>query len=134
MAYEIPNFQLGVLAADIDMSNADTYQYTPVRARATSGVGVSGAAALAPVAVEGDQIVGVLQNNPQLAEAGTVMVEGVTKAKAAGTIAVGDKLMAATAGGFKVGTTGLYGVATALEPAVLGDTFSILLQNHGVLP
>lgn len=133
MAYEIPNFYCGVLAANQDLSAESTYQFTPVRVVASSGLGVSGLAAVAPVAATGDPILGILQNNPQLAEAATVMVEGISKVLAKGTLAVGDPIMAAPAGGVLKATSAKYVIGYALEPASAGDITTMLLKSNGLL-
>lgn len=133
MSYEIPNFFVGVFPADVDMSNEATYQFSGVSvytAVNTRGTGVGGAA-LCPPGSTSTSIIGVLQNNPQVGEAGTVMVEGVSKAIAGGTFNIGDKLMVTAAGKFVLATSGNYQVAVALESAVLNDVTTILLQRNG---
>lgn len=133
MGYEIPNFWVGVFPADIDMSVESTYQFSGVcvfTAVSTAGYGVGGAAIVPPSSAT-TPIIGVLQNNPLQGEAGAVMVQGVTKAIAGGTFAIGDLLMATAAGKFVKCTSTNYAVAVALESAVLGDICAILLQRNG---
>lgn len=129
--YEIPGFMIGVLEANIDMSVESTYQFTPVTVVAASGSGLVGPAALAPVSATGDQIIGILQNNPQLAEAGTVMQSGISKALIKQTVTIGAKLMAAPTGGLQVATAGNFAVAVALNAGVAGDVIPVLLTNLG---
>ena len=129
-AYEIPSFYVGVLEANVDMSSESTWQYTGVDVAAASGAGLVGEAALvAPAA--GDPILGVLQNNPQLAESGQVMVAGVSKAQAGGTFAIGAILAVNSSGKFLAATSGQYGVAQALQSGVAGTIVSVLVRNYG---
>lgn len=133
MAYEIPNFFLGVLPADIDMSTEATYQYTGVcvyTAQNVTGAGVGGAA-LCPPSSTSTPIIGVLQNNPQLNEAGTVMVQGVTKAVAGAGFPIGTLLEVNSAGKFLTATSGQYAVAQALENASTNDITTVLLIRNG---
>ena len=141
MGYEIPDFYVGVFPADIDMSanpspgsdTDPTYQFTGVcvyTALNTQGTGVGGAAIIPPSATS-SPIIGVLQNNPQLGEAGTVMVQGVTKALAGGSFDIGDLLQCNSSGAFILATGGTFAVAQALEQAVSGDICAILLIRNG---
>lgn len=135
MAYEIPNFYVGVLPADINMSTESTYQYSGVcvyTAVSVSGAGVGGAA-LCPPSATSNPIIGVLQNNPQQGEAGTVMIQGVTKAIAGGVFHIGDFLMVNSTGQFVKATSTNFIVATALETAASGDITTVLLQRNGKL-
>lgn len=133
MAYEIPSFFVGVMPADIDMSSELSFQFAGVcvyTALSTLGTGVGGAA-LCPPSATSSPIIGILQNNPAQAEAGNVMVEGVSKAIAGGSFNIGDLLMATSAGKFVLATSGNYAVAQALEQAVLGDISTVLLIRNG---
>jgi hypothetical protein len=140
MSYEIPDFYVGVLPADIDMSaqpnaNEDpTYQYTGVcvwTAVSTTGTGIGGAA-LVPPGSTSSPIIGVLQNNPQLGEAGQVMIQGVTKAAAGGTFQIGNLLACNSSGKFVLWSSGsTYAVAVALETAASGDITTILMLRNG---
>lgn len=131
MAYEQPSFVVGVFPADADLS-ADVNQYCFAKvaaATATVGTGTGGAAVTKAGA--GVPVLGVLQNNPMLGEAATVMCGGITKLIAGGTIAVGA-LIAADANGHAVtAATGAYAVGVALESAVANDIFTVLLQSNG---
>lgn len=133
MAYEIPNFTVGVLPADVDMSSEAAYQYAGVcvyTAISTVGTGVGGAA-ICPPSAASTPIIGVLQNNPQQGEAGTVLVQGVSKALASGAFNIGQLLMVDSAGKFLVATSGNYAVAQALEKAAIGDITTVLLVRNG---
>lgn len=133
MAYEIPNFTVGVLPADVDMSSEAAFQYAGVcvyTAISTVGTGVGGAA-LCPPSAASSPIIGVLQNNPQQAEAGTVLVQGVSKAQAAASFNIGDLLMTNSSGQFLKATAGNYAVAQALEKAASGDITTVLLIRNG---
>lgn len=128
MAYEIPSFTLGTLPANVDMSD-DAFQYTAVDIGAAvapvSGTGIGGAA-LVP-ASSGSPVLGILQNRPKANEAGTVMCDGVTKARAGGTIAVGAYIKVGT-GGKLVSSAKADAIGRALESAVTGDIFTVILR------
>lgn len=129
-AYEIPDFYVGVLEANVDMSVEATWQFAAVDVAAASGAGLTGEAALvAPAA--GAAVLGILQNNPQLAEAGQVMCTGVSKAKAAAAFNPGTILMTNASGGLLTATTGNYGVAKALQVGASGTVVSVYLANYG---
>lgn len=135
MAYEIPSFLVGVFPADIDMSTESTYLYTGVcvyPAVSVTGYGVGGAALIPPSGATTPAI-GVLQNNPQQGEAGSVMVAGVTKALAGGAFVIGDLLYSNSAGLWlkAAGSSGNYALAQALETGVSGAYCSILLLHNG---
>lgn len=133
MAYEIPNFYVGVFPADIDMTSEASYQYAGVcvyTAVSVTGTGVGGAALINPGTFS-SPILGVLQNNPQQGEAGTVMVQGVTKALIGGTVQIGDLLKVQADGTFIKATSGTYAVAMALEQSAIGDIAAILLIRNG---
>lgn len=135
MGYEIPNFVVGVLPADVDMSNEATFQYTGVcvyTAVSQLGAGVGGAA-ICPPSASSSPIMGVLQNNPIAGEAGQVLVEGVSKAHAGGVFNIGDLLMVNASGLFIKATSGNYAVAMALETAASGDITTVLLVRNGKL-
>ncbi len=139
MAYEIPDFYVGVFPADINMSSMVgtgpnfSYQYTGVgiyTAVSTQGTGVGGAA-LIPLSVASTPMIGVLQSTPQQGEAGQVMIHGVTKAQAGGAFSIGQLLMTNSAGHFVLCTTGNLAVAQALETAASGDITTVLLIRNG---
>jgi len=130
MAFEIPGFSFS-LPANIDMSSEAAYQFTPVAVVPATGTGINTPQAIAPVAATGDPAIGVLQNNPQLAEAGTVMVGGISKILLGGTVTIGQLLMATPSGGFQVATSGKYAVAQALEAGSSGQIITGLLLHNG---
>jgi hypothetical protein len=129
VAYEQPEMLIGVLEANVDMSSESTWQYSAVDVAAATGSGLTGPAALVACA-DGAAMLGVLQNNPQLAEAGTVMSEGISKIKCGGTFAIGDLLMV-SGGAFVLATTGNYAVAKALEAGVSGIIACAYLGTFG---
>lgn len=104
----------------------------------------------AALAVLGEPIVGVLQNNPIAGQSATVQVLGITKAKAAGTIAAGAFVGANASAQFVTGTKGTTntsdaGVAAdalvggniagiAKTAAVSGDLFELILMHMGAVP
>lgn len=135
MSYEIPLFYVGIFPANQDMSVEATFQFVGVRVRANTGTGVVGAgvggAALDLPASAGDPILGILQNNPQINEAGTVLCEGISKALISGTVHIGNILAVDTAGNLKAATSGQFGVAMALEENVTGDLGTVYVRNFG---
>lgn len=131
-AWEIPGFAYS-LPANIDMSSEGAYEFTPVTIVAASGAGINTPSALAPVAVTGDPIIGVLQNNPQLAEAGDIVQSGISKIQVKQAVTIGAKLMAAPAGGFQLATAGNYITALALDVGAPGNFIPGLLVNLGKL-
>jgi Uncharacterized conserved protein (DUF2190) len=133
MAYEIPDFLVGIFPADIDMSTESTFLYTGVcvyPAVSVTGYGVGGAALIPPSGAT-TPIIGVLQNNPQQGEAGSVMVQGVTKALAGGNFNIGDILESNSSGLLVKATTGNFGVAQALEVGSNGIYVAVLLIRNG---
>lgn len=127
MSYEVPNFVPGVFDANVDLTDA---QYLPVKSVAATGANVSNAA-IAKIGSSGEPMIGILQNSPQLAEAATVMVSGISKAVCRGTgLVVGAKLMAVPTG-LGVATSGSYVVATLLEDGSDGNVLSVLIQQNG---
>lgn len=130
-AWEVPGLTFS-LPANIDMSVQATYQWTPVRALAATGAGINTPVACAPVAATGDPIVGILQNNPLLAEASNIMADGISQALLGGTVAVGDQLMATPLGGLQKATTGKNIVAIALDSGVSGQLIAVLLKGNGL--
>lgn len=130
-AYEIPNFYVGIFPAEINMSTEATYQFHAVFIGAASATtGAYGASLQMPAA--GGNILGILQNNPMLGEAGQVMVEGISKATAGATIsAPGVLLMTTTAGALIPATSGNVACAIALAAASSGDIIPVLLKNCG---
>jgi hypothetical protein len=130
-AWEIPGFSF-TLPANADYSTEATYLYTPVRAIAATGAGINTPTAASPVAATGDPMIGVMQNNPQLAEAATIVNSGISKVLCKDTVAIGDKLMACPAGGFIKATSGKYAVALALDAGSALQYVPALLINLGL--
>jgi hypothetical protein len=132
MSYQIPLFYVGVIPANIDMSNEASFQFAGVSLVGgnSQGTGIGGAALDKP-STSSNPILGVLQNNPLAGEAGQVMVEGVTQAIASGSFNIGDLLMVDGNGAFLKATSTNYAVAQALEVAQSGDITTVLLRNFG---
>lgn len=129
VAYEMPNFYVGVVQANLDMSLESSYQFVAVDVIPASGLGLSGAAIALPAS--GGAILGVQQNNPLLGEASTVMVHGISKARLSGTVAEGDLLKVDAAGKFLVATSGMQASAKAMQAGVSGDVIAVLLKSYG---
>lgn len=141
MSYEIPDFYVGVLPANVDMSDNgidSLFQYSVVDvtvATATQGYGVGGAA-IAPAPSAGVPALGIIQHNPQLGEACQVMSEGVSKAQVGANVAIGQLLMAAAPNGSGVSllipaTSTNYAIARALETGSSGAIVAVYLRNFG---
>lgn len=128
---EMPCFYVGVLQANIDMSVSSTYQFSAVDNAAASGTGVGGPSALVVPASSGAAILGVLQNNPALGVAGDVMVHGITKMQAGGTIAAGAIVATNAAGQAVTAASTNYGIGKAIQAGVTGNIISILLFGYG---
>lgn len=131
VSYEQPNMLFGVLEANVDMSVESTWQFTGVDALAASGAGLTGPAALVAPISSGAPILGVLQNNPQLAEAGTVMIHGVSKIAAGGVFQIGDLLAVNASGLFVKAASTNFAVAKALEVGANGLISCALLFGYG---
>lgn len=125
--FEIPNFIVGVLQANADLS---AKQYYCVDVKQATGSGLSGPSVDLPAA-SGANVIGLLQNKPILGEAANVMCAGISKGFLGGTVAVGDSLMTDSAGKLIVATSGNYQVARALDAGVSGDICAVLLQRAG---
>jgi hypothetical protein len=129
-AVELPNFSIPWLEANINMSTEATYQFTGVAIIAASASGLVGPAAIGSPAA-GAQIVGVLQNNPQIGEAAEVLQQGVSKGLLSNTVSIGQILAVDTAGNFLPATSGQYGVAMAMQAGVATDIITLLISNFG---
>ena len=136
--FEIPNMLVGVWPANIDMSTTTNpgsppdYQYTVVDLYAVAtGVDASVGAGL-NLASAGYPALGTLQNNPQKNEAGTVMIQGISKARAGtGGWAIGQLLMSDGAGALVAATSGNHAIAKAMSAASAGDISSALIKSYG---
>ncbi len=130
-AFEIPGFLVGVFPANSDLSGA---QYKAMDLVAVSGSGVNTAAGAAlALASAGYPALGILQNAPVIAEAGTVMVSGISKALiGTGGCTVGQ-LLAAGSDGLVVATGGAHAIAKALSTASATNVAAVLLKSYGVI-
>lgn len=120
MAIENLNFVIGHLAAAADYSATGQYRGM------IASTAANHTAVLASVA--GQQIIGILRNEPEAGEACEIVVEGVAKAIAGGTIVRGDRLSVASTGALVASTGAGAIVGVALESAASGAIFSVLLQ------
>lgn len=77
----------------------------------------------------GDAIIGIAQNTVLAGEQVVVRMFGTSKCLAGGTISAGQTVTATTAGKLVADSTDTHGiVGRALEAAVSGDTFEVLIQ------
>jgi hypothetical protein len=130
-AYEIPGFTLGVLEANIAFLVESSQQFLAVDVISATGTGLLGPAAIGLPASSGAAMLGVLQNNPGIAEAAIVVTDGVSKALAGGTFAIGAILTVNAAGQFVTAASGNYGCAKALQNGASGTIVSVFLKNYG---
>lgn len=121
MAYEIPGKMI-TLQASTDLSS---YQYRFVT------VDANGKAALAG---NGTSILGVLQNKPSDDQAASIMIDGVSKVKAAGsTVAAGDLITSSSVGFAAAAAAGEYVVGRVLSGSSgsTGRMLTVALQPVG---
>lgn len=135
-AYEIPSFYVGVLEANVAMGNqtvgsGTVFQYTGVDAIAATGTGLVGPAAIGAPLSSGAAIIGILQNNPLLAEVGAVMVHGVTKMYCGGTVTIGAILAVNALGQCVAAASTNFGIGKALQAGTSGQIIPVLLLNLG---
>jgi hypothetical protein len=79
----------------------------------------------------GEAGIGILQNNPNTGQPATVQIDGISKAKAGGSITAGAALAANAAGLLVAATTGNYIVGFAKTGAASGDVFPVVLKSLG---
>jgi hypothetical protein len=120
MAIENLNFVVGHLAAAANYSATGQYRGMVASASADH------TAVLASVA--GQQIIGILRNEPESGEACEIVIEGVAKGIAGGTIVRGDRLSVDANGAFVASTGAGAIVGVALESAASGAIFSLLMH------
>lgn len=136
-AWEQPGFQIGEFESNVDYSaespgGSPTYQFLGMVLVAASGSGVVGPFALQVAGSAGVPIVGVLQNNPIVAEAADLVSFGVSKVQvgSAGCTA-GDILAVDSTGKFVTASSTNYGVAMALQTGTSGQIISAYIDNYG---
>lgn len=135
-AWESPSFYVGELESNADYSGVSTNpskQYYAVDVGPATGAGVIGPAAVILATTSGQAIIGILQNNPQLAEAAQVMVHGVSKAVVGASItSIGTILGVNASGQLIVAASGNFGVAKSLQAGVSsGQVIPVLLYGYG---
>lgn len=120
MAYNIPDFTLGTLPASADLSAS---QYLFVVANSSAKVAVAGA---------GVSALGVLDNDPTLDQAATVIVSGVAKVKAGAAIAAGAKVQSNAAGKAITATSTAFVNGIALAAAAAdNEVIPVLVMPMG---
>lgn len=128
MAIDAPGAFSFSFVADVDFSNITRYQYTAVSLASAQNAGGEGQGNTAMVPATADtNFVGVLQTDPKVGEAGTVMFRGVTRAQCGAPWAVGDALGIDANGRFVPAGSGK-AVGIGIESAVVGDISSVLLR------
>jgi len=121
MAYEIPVLSI-TLVASTDLSD---YQYRFLAVDANGEAELVDAAATHPV--------GVLQNEPDEDESGTVMVYGVSKVVAGDAVDAGDLVRSDTVGRAVSAGAGEVVAGIALESAdAAGEIIPVLLTPGGL--
>jgi hypothetical protein len=125
MAWEQPGRTDGTRRAAADMSTKASYQYRCVVVDSTGRVARNTSA--------GGVVYGVLQNDPILNAAATVMLDGATKMRAGTAIAAGAKVMSDSAGRAVTATTGLAIIGTCLLAAAAeGEIITVQLDRLGL--
>lgn len=134
MAWDIAQFRIGIYSADTDMS-AKSNTFTPVWIGVPSNISGHNGAALVAKGSLTYPCLGILQNNPIQNEVGLVVVSGISKFRAGGTITVGAPLTW-NAGGTAliVATTGTFAIGMALEACASGEVSECLLVPRGLIP
>lgn len=116
MAVEIPGFELPFEAAE-DLS---AKQYYFVKLDGDGKI-------VAPTAVT-DQVIGVLQNDPDTGEMGSVMIFGVSKVVADAAITLGDIIGTSLDGQAQTAVATQYSCGKALETVTgVGQIFKALI-------
>lgn len=136
-AFELPNMMAGFWPANVDMSaeptpGFPTFQFTTVSLAApASGVGTEAGAGLIQTS-SGAPLLGILQDNPAKGVEGSVMIQGISKAKiGTGGCTPMTLLMADGSGNLIAATSGNDAVAVALCTANSGDTAPVLIRASG---
>jgi hypothetical protein len=124
MSFEVPGTQETLIAA----SDLSAKQYTFVLVDANGKAATPGA---------GGEVYGVIQNKPKATQAATVMVDGISKVIAGGTVTAGD-LVTSDANGKAVRAAGLVSAnsqaGVALESGILNDVIAVQLFHLGQRP
>lgn len=109
------------LVAGEDLS---ALQYRPMRLTSAGSV-------FADTSLTGDKTIGILMNAPTIGQVCEIAtVGGGAKALAGGTIAAGDPVTASSVGRVVKATSGKDVIGYALESAVSGDIFGILITSE----
>ena len=120
MAFEIPGFSM-TLVAGADLSSS---QYTGVKVNA-SGQAVT--------TVNGDDIIGVLQNKPTSGQAATIVTSGVSLMKAgSGGVTAGDNASCDAGGTVITSATGDSIVGVVLETGAANEFVAVHLRPGAV--
>jgi hypothetical protein len=96
----------------------------------TGHEGVAIALADNKVANNGKEADGVLETKTKITEHGTIVIHGLARGRAGGTLTAGMRLTVSTSGYFTAVTSGYYGSAKALEAISSGSLGEIFF--HGV--
>lgn len=136
-AFELPNMMVGFWPANVDMSaeptpGLPTFQFTTVSLEApASGVGTEAGAAL-NLASAGFPILGILQDNPRKGVEGSILAQGISKARiGVGGCGIMQRLMADGLGNLIPWTTGNDAVAFSLCVATAGAIVPVFLIRSG---
>ena len=121
--HQVPGFVLGTLVAGADLS---AKQFYAVKVNSSKKLVLSGA---------GEEMAGILQNNPVADVPCAAMVDGVSKAVTGAVVAAGAALMADANGKLITATTGNLILGRALGDSG-GDleVIAMLLKPEGVAP
>ena len=125
MAIEVPILPFS-FTATADLSGKQFYCVDLDATNATSNL-----ANVVVASVAGQKVLGVLQNKPIAGQTANVMLYGITKAIAGGTVTQGDLVTTDANGKVVTAATGNFILGRALESAAAGGVFSVLLLPGG---
>lgn len=92
---------------------------------------VSGADTVALRVAAGAGVLGVLNNKPQNGENATVVVGGLTRCFAGGTITAGSWISVTASGTGLAATSGQYILGKSITGVASGGLFKLLVQHNG---
>lgn len=120
MAYEIPGFSFTLVAGE----DLRTSQFVAVDVDANGK-------AITPTA-DGARCIGILQNKPNINEPATIVVSGVSKAKAGvGGLTAGAGVRAMTDGRITAEAALSHSIGVALKTVAVNEIGTVLLMNAG---
>lgn len=122
MSHELPQFKLGLYVANADLSAKQFYFVKMVNSSGIGKVDLTG--------TNGESLLGVLQNKPTAGQVAEVMVQGVSKITAGGSITAAGRVMTDNTGkAIAAATTGSHAIGFIVDTVASGDLGSIILPG-----